>query len=261
MTAGPPVFLTFAGAGGGQLDPGLFVEPSARTVEFRAVRLPGWRWHLQAPRGPGDLQAHLLDEVARLAPSGPLRFVGVSLGGHLAYDVAVRCQARGRVIEGLCLVDSFFGVPPVPGRVRLKRELARALREMRLGGFLFQHGLRRLLPRWERLRWRAWQRHAAEGTDPWDLRDGSLVERELSMRLLLQLTAPVSAAPIAEPDALRAPALLLRTADNAGQDALWARRCPGLDVAEVPGTHHTLSGADATRVIRERFRATPWAWG
>jgi thioesterase domain-containing protein len=251
-------FLTVAGAGGGHVDSSMFADPPDAPRAFLALDLPDWRWHLSAARTYADLVQHLAAQAIALVPDGPLRFIGSSLGGHLAFETAARLQAAGRPIGGLCLVDTFFGTPPVAAPTRFRRELGRALRGGTLGRFVATHVSRRSLGVWSRLRWSAWQRHARAGTVPWDLRPGSLLEREWSMRLLLQLASPAAAAEPATP--LAAPALLLRTAEGVRDDDTWRRRCPRLEVRELPGDHHTIGSPETAQVIRAAFGACTRDW-
>ena len=195
-----------------------------------------------------------------LVPTGPVRLIGISLGGHLAFEVARRLQAVGREIGGLCVVDAFFGGPPVPPGERLRRELGRAMADGRLAGYLTMQVVRRALPLWARLMRSRWQRHARAGTNPWDLPAGSLLEYELSMRLLLRLTALLPTLQGSDLTPLDAPALLLRTTDNVHDDAAWRQRCPNLQIAELPGDHHTLNSAATVGAIRRLLQQQTDAW-
>lgn len=47
-----------------------------------------------------------VDAVAALDHEGPLAFVGWSMGGFLAHDVASRQQARGKPVEAVAILDS-----------------------------------------------------------------------------------------------------------------------------------------------------------
>jgi thioesterase domain-containing protein len=258
MSAAIRAFLTLAGAGGGHVDPSMFADPPDARLKFLALELPDWRWHLAAARTHADLVQHLVAQASALVPDGPLRFVGTSLGGHLAFETAVRLQAAGRAIGGLCLLDTFFGRPPVAAPTRFRRELGRAWRGGTLGRFVATHVSRRSLGLWSRLRSRAWQQHARAGTWPWDLRPGSLLEREWSMRLLLRLASPAAAAEPATP--LAAPVLLLRTTEGVRDDDTWRRRCPRLEVHELPGDHHTLGSPETAQAIRPTFSAGTRDW-
>ncbi|MGV9712569.1 amino acid adenylation domain-containing protein [Gordonia sp. NPDC003424] len=48
-----------------------------------------------------------LREVERVAPQGPIRLLGWSVGGVIAHEMAVIAQARGRNVSRLCLLDAY----------------------------------------------------------------------------------------------------------------------------------------------------------
>jgi thioesterase domain-containing protein len=85
-------------------------------------------------------------------------------------------------------------------------------------------------------------------------------EEELSMRLLIEATAPWIAALDRAPVALEAPAILLRTDLTAGDDAAWRSRCPNIKIFELPGQHHTLFEPQNVAALREAFLAATRDW-
>ena len=76
---------------------------------------------LQAPElyGDGPLwsveerAARYLDAVSERYPEGPLRLLGFSSGGNVAYQMAVEAQRRGRTVAFLGLIDSRSNPAPV----------------------------------------------------------------------------------------------------------------------------------------------------
>jgi hypothetical protein len=57
------------------------------------------------------------------------------------------------------------------------------------------------------------------------------------MYLLVREVVPWIASLDREPVALKARAILLRTRLTAGDDAAWRRRCPSIEIFEIPGRH------------------------
>ena len=43
-------------------------------------------------------------EIDARIPYGPIRLVGLSMGGHFAYAAALRLQGMGREIAGFCAI-------------------------------------------------------------------------------------------------------------------------------------------------------------
>ncbi|GAB2872549.1 hypothetical protein GCM10027093_05120 [Paraburkholderia jirisanensis] len=101
----------------------LFCMPGAgdnviNFLPFADALGPVWTVHGLQPRGvDGELapytnvetaaEAYLRGiDAAQMAPSVPLHLVGHSFGGWVAFEVALRLQARGRRIASLTLLDS-----------------------------------------------------------------------------------------------------------------------------------------------------------
>jgi amino acid adenylation domain-containing protein len=57
-------------------------------------------------RGVEEMARRYLAEVERLRPAGPLRLLGWSFGGLVAYEMARRLRSRGREVAFLALVDT-----------------------------------------------------------------------------------------------------------------------------------------------------------
>ncbi|WP_262402632.1 alpha/beta fold hydrolase [Actinomadura sp. CNU-125] len=61
---------------------------------------------------PGSVEEMAADYIAQIRavrPSGPYHLVGWSLGGLVAYEMAVRLQADGEEVGMLALIDSYHG--------------------------------------------------------------------------------------------------------------------------------------------------------
>lgn len=90
--------------------------------------------------------------------------------------------------------------------------------------------------------------------------EAGFLEYELTMRLLIQKTAPWIAALDSNPTPLVTPAALLRTRDMAGDDAAWRRRCPNITIGEIPGQHQTVLNAENIKALREAFYSATTDW-
>jgi len=259
----PVVFLS--GAGGGAPDLNVFREGSEDTTRFEVVSYPGWKRYVSDGFSAEGLIRDLVEEVARRVPRGPIGIVGLSIGGHFGYAVALRLEAMGRKVVGFCAIDTFMIAASKPSsgwRGRALSEGLELLRGRRFGEFArflrsrFWRALARLagsrLPFLLR-RFSSYTSPSLSALDP-------IFEEELSMRLLIEASAPWVASLDREPVALGAPAILLRTNLTAGDDAAWRSRCPNIKIFELPGQHHTLFEAENIASLREAFLAATHDW-
>jgi thioesterase domain-containing protein len=251
------VFLP--GAGGGSPDLSVFGGPGEDSSQFQVISYPGWQRYTANGFSCEILVDELAAQIAAKVPEGPIRIVGLSIGGHFGYAVALRLQAMGREIAGLCAIDTFMFTCAGPSEGWQRRALAEAmelLRARRMGEFI-----RFVQSRF----WRALLR-LASGRLPKLFSSSSeapmdpVLEGELSMRLLVREAAPWLAALDCEPQVLHAPAILLRTQSNASSDAPWRRRCPEIGIYEVPGKHHTLFEPENAVCLHDTFLAATRDW-
>jgi pimeloyl-ACP methyl ester carboxylesterase len=253
------VVIFLPGAGGGVPDLTLFKADRDDTTRFEAVVYPGWSRYVEDGFSAEVLVKELADEIEKKIPHGPIRIVGMSIGGHFGYAAATRLQASGREIAGFCAIDTFMIASAAPSTGWMGRAMTQGfdmLRERRISD----------LGRFVRsLFWRALFR-LARGRLPGLLRGFSssgrlpsfskvdpLFEKELSMRLLIRETAPWIASLDRDPVPLNAPAVLIRSRLTAVDDAAWRRRCPNIEICEIPGTHQTLSDPGNIGLLREAF--------
>ncbi len=268
MTALSPI-IVLPGAGGGTIDPAMFSAEASTTCEdtdVHSIEYPGWQCYIADGFSAEEFITDLAAQIEARVPKGPIQIVGNSIGGHFGYAVALRLEASGREIAGFCAIDTFMIVSAAPSEGWQTRALSQALelllrREVvaftRLVRSLFWRALLRLgrgrLPTLL-LRVTSGDRlPSISALDP-------IFEKELSMRLLLRATVPWIAALDREPMALQAPALLLRTRLTAGDDAAWQRRCPNIEILEIPGQHHTLFSPINIGALRAAFAAGTSRW-
>lgn len=260
------IYLPGAG-GGGEGDLATLAAGLDFRVAFEPIAYPGWKRCIANGCSAEQILDDLTAEIAHKVPSGPIRILGMSLGGHLGYAAALRLQAQGREIAGLCAIDAFMIETTQPTAGWQGRALAQGMDLLRKGRFTDLGRLARSKA------WRALLRlaegrllkpnrrlstsgllHALLSTDP-------VAEEELNMRLLLRHLVPWLAQLDHDPVPLMAPAALLRTRLTGSDDAAWKRRCPNLSIYEVPGTHQTLFEAEHIGAIRDAFEAAASEFG
>jgi thioesterase domain-containing protein len=239
--------------------------PADATV-FQAIRYPGWRRYVADDFSLDALIRELGDQVVSIVPEGPIGMLGLSLGGHLCYAVALHLRSRGREVAGICVIDSFMVSSAAPNKGWVRRALADAtdlLRKRRFREFVQQIFSKfwRALLRLAGGRLAGLIRRVGSSKPPTaEAKSRSLFEVELSMRLLIRATAPWMAALDRNPVALQAPASLLRTALTRKDDAAWRRRCPRIEIHEIPGGHQTLFDPENINALRAAFSAATRGW-
>jgi thioesterase domain-containing protein len=256
------VFLP--GAGGRAPDLEVFREGVDDPIQIEAISYPGWRRYIAEGYSANALIADLAADIATRIPEGPIRIIGVSIGGHLGYGVGLRLQAQGRAIAGLCAIDSMMIESSGPSAGWKRRALEQALellRERRVGDLIrfmrskFWRGLVRALG--DRLPWVARRSSArlssVSAFDP-------VFEQELSMRLLIKAVAPWVASLDRSPVALKASSILLRTRLAAACDEAWRRRCPGIKIFEISGKHHNLFESENIDTLHQVFINATRSW-
>jgi len=257
------VFLS--GAGGGAPDLEVFREGPEDPTRFEVVSYPGWKRYVSDGFSAEVLIVDLAKEIATRVPLDPIRIVGLSIGGHFGYAAALRLEAMGRKIGGFCAIDTFMIASSKPSAGWKGRALAQGLELLRGGRFgeftlflrsRFWRALARLAG--DRLpnllqRFSSYPSLSLSAFDP-------IFEEELSMRLLIEASAPWIASLDRAPIALEAPAILLRTNLTAGDDAAWRSRCPNINIVEIPGQHHTLFEAQNIAALRDAFFAAKSVW-
>jgi len=260
----PVVFLP--GAGGLASELSLLRDESLEGTRFITIRYPGWRRYVEADFSADSLIQSLTEEICTAVPSGPLGLLGVSLGGHFAYALALRLRTLGREVAGICLIDSFMVSSSAVREGWVRRAMDDAFYLLRKGRF--GELIRQILTKcWRMLMrvagprlpgWVRWFKGASSGPG----REGSdsLFEFELSMRLLLRATAPWVASLDRNPSALDVPVALLRRPMTSADDEAWRRRCPRIEILEIPGGHQTLFEAENIDALRSAFRAAKRRW-
>ena len=263
-SSSPVIFLS--GAGGGAPDLDVFRDGVDDTTRFEVIGYPGWRRYVADGFSAEVLVADLAVQIVTKVPRGPIRIVGLSIGGHFGYAIGLHLQAMGREISGLCAIDSFMIASSEPSAGWKGRALEQGfelLRKRRIGEFArflrskFWRALVRLAG--GRLSGLL-QKFSSSGRLPSVSAFDPVFEEELSMRLLVRETAPWIGSLDREPVALKAPAILLRTRLTASDDAAWKRRCPNVAIFEIPGQHHTLFEPENVSSLSKAFVTATRSW-
>ena len=258
--------FVLSGAGGGVPDLRAFAATPADFARFAPVRYPGWRRYVDEEFSLEVLIRDLANEIVARNPIGRVGILGVSLGGHLGYAVALRLQSLGIEVAGLCVVDSFIISSDAVRPGSSGRYFARALALTRGGSLaslfvmvrsLFWRALLRLVGG-RAISWlRRWRQNdlfrAALRIDP-------LLEKEISMRLLLRAAAPWISGLDRNPIPLLAPAAHMRTGRTSEDDMAWRARCPNIMTVEIAGDHEGLLDPENFVQLRRGFASATLGW-
>lgn len=101
----PPLFA-ICGAYGHALRLLLIGRALGEDQPFIALQPPAMDWDRAACRTIDAMAAHYAAHIRRMAPRGPVRLLGTSIGGVLAFEVACRLQADGVSVDRLAMVDT-----------------------------------------------------------------------------------------------------------------------------------------------------------
>lgn len=261
-------FVYIPGSGGGVPDLSVLQSGPEDATAFEAIKYPSWRRYSDPKYSAETLISELSTEIERRIPVGPLRIVGLSLGGHFAYLVALHLQARGRQIDTVCAIDSFIVSTDqaTPGwQRRAFAEFVESLRKFRFAEIAV-FGRSRI--------WRAMLRMIG-GKLPLVLNKLSrfswlstilevnpVLKQEIEMRMLIRLVAPWLATIDDNPRPLAVPVAILRTGSSASSDSAWRARCPNLTIFEIriQGLHHALFDPENVGALRDAFFAATKAY-
>src|SRR5437763_1769577 len=107
MTDSSSPFVFLPGAGGGA--PGFAAfRDGADDIRFEVINYPGWRRYVADSFSAESLIRDLAAQIVERVPHGPIFIVGLSIGGHFGYAIALLLEEQGREIAGLCAIDSFM---------------------------------------------------------------------------------------------------------------------------------------------------------
>jgi thioesterase domain-containing protein len=263
VNAARPPLIILPGASGHAPDCSPFCPDPSDRDRVVSLRYPTWQTYVDAGLNGEALVNALATEIMDRVPQTPVVLLGVSIGGHFAYATALRLKSLGQAVAGLCIIDSgtITAARSTRWKSRLASHAAYLLRRGRPGAMalharhLAWRGLFRLagdgLP--------SLARHYATPLHRIGMIDSVFAE-ELSMRLLIRITATWVRSLDDHATRLSAPTALLRTRVTARDDGLWRRRCPNLRIIDIPGNHETLFEAENAAALRAAFLAATAAW-
>jgi thioesterase domain-containing protein len=232
---------------------------------FEAITYSGWQQYTSTGFTIEALMADLEAQVVLKVPEGPIRIVGYSVGGHFGYAMALRLRESGREVAGFCAIDSFMIESLGPSAEWKTRMLSEALKIFRAGHLreftcFVRSKFWRAVFRLAGGRLRGLIQSLSSGPLRFVCAFEPILEKELNLRLLTQLVVPWTASLDREPVELDVPASLLRTRLTASDDPAWRRRCPRIEIFEIPGQHETLLQANDISSLREAFSAATRSW-
>ena len=259
---GPTVFL-LPGAGGDE--PGLARLRSACAPWLSMVQLEygNWRDFIAPGFDFAAMVETLAAQVEASCPTGPIHFVGYSLGGQLAWVIAAGLEQAGRQVGHVLLIDTPFiyhraeQVGIAQPRMRLLDEWhqwRRARQQGRGSAALARVVARRLLS--PRARWLL---HGLAGRYRWvlPLSANFYLSNDLTVSLLTSIAGRWRRG-LAEKSRLQAPVTLLRAAANPHplHDLGWGEVCLNLRVVEMEGDHFTILAANQTPTVAAEVLTT-----
>jgi pimeloyl-ACP methyl ester carboxylesterase len=102
------------------------------------ISYPGWKRYASDGFSAEILIADLVNEITKRMPEGPIRIIGLSIGGHFGYAAGLRLEAMGREIAGFCAIDPFMidSKPSAGWKGRALAQGLELLRGRRFGEFL-----------------------------------------------------------------------------------------------------------------------------
>jgi pimeloyl-ACP methyl ester carboxylesterase len=248
MRPGLSPVIVVPGASNLPLDLRMLVAPDD-AICFKTIVYPGWQRFVDCDFSVDLLVGELALQIATIVPTGPIRILGFSIGGHFGYAAALLLQACGREIVGFCAIDSFMVDPlaqqtPAQKGNRVLARLFSLLRDGRLrdSSTFVRSSFYRAMVRSAGGRLPNLLRSLApSGRLPPILARDQLFAEEARMHLLIRQTEPWIRSLDVEPIALRVPSILFRTRESGGDDGLWRGRCPDMEICEIPGDHRSVS--------------------
>ena len=261
--------VVFPGAGGGDTSGSTLLTGDIEDAQlFHDIPYPTWKRFAANDLAMEPLIAEFSAQVMDKVPQGPIYIVGISIGGHFGYAVALRLKQLGRNVDGFCAIDSYMIsctrlAPGWPHRaMRPAVELLRGRRIREFAAFchsrLWRACLRLTGDRLESLL----HRFSDSGFLRLLSAASPTFERELNMRLLIRVAAPWISSLDHNPAPLSLRSVLIRTPAMAGDDGAWQRRCPNIRIVQMTGEHQSLFESDQPSVaaLRAAFARVRKEW-
>ncbi|WP_202355974.1 non-ribosomal peptide synthetase [Mesorhizobium sp. 113-3-3] len=102
----PPMLFLFPGSVGYGPSLAAFAAAMGKVARVNPIRYPGLAAILDGHNSLAAMAAAALGQIDRAQPTGPVRLLGHSLGGAVAFEVAARLLAAGRSVRFLGILDT-----------------------------------------------------------------------------------------------------------------------------------------------------------
>ncbi|WP_150133038.1 alpha/beta fold hydrolase [Acidisarcina polymorpha] len=250
-----PVVFVLPGLGGEE-DPELekFWAPSRDKLEILSLRYVDWTDLVRENCDFSSVVTHVKRQIENRLPAGPVRMAGYSIGGHLAYALAVSFQAEGRPVVCVVLLDSpaeLSSLTP-PFRKRMKARLdgllafnPRASLASLFAKVLIREQMHPLLRRFSHYR----SKHLP-------FRFDTFLHRKITMQLIRRIFPAWWGSLTSQGIPLTMPTFLFRSGEHEpyeADDLGWQKYCPDLKVIPVPGTHRGMLDPSINGPLRAAF--------
>ncbi|WP_214473697.1 AMP-binding protein [Mesorhizobium sp. dw_380] len=102
----PPVLFLFPGSVGYGPSLAAFAAGMSKVARVSPIRYPGLAAILNGQNTLSAMTVAAVEQISRVQPAGPVRLLGHSLGGAVAFEVAARLLAAGRTVRFLGILDT-----------------------------------------------------------------------------------------------------------------------------------------------------------
>jgi len=248
--ASRPSVVLFPGAGGDEPILASLRLTLRDEVQFELIEYMGLEHKVSELLQSERVLDDAMKQLEARCPTGPLRLVGYSLGGVIAYEMAKRMTAKGRTVESVCLLDTSASprdqtiiVPPKESLLQKARWVFRNARATGWGSALQELALNVLLRHkaFRLMRWMIMLKAERSG-----LR--SVYAYTLLLKVL-QGYAFQNWAPSSYPGEV----WLLRATERRNpadsKDLDWTPHVGKLKVVNVPGSHHSMLIGDNLETV------------
>ncbi|MER9745061.1 AMP-binding protein [Mesorhizobium sp. M0187] len=102
----PPVLFLFPGSVGYGPSLAAFAAAMGKVARVNPIRYPSLAAILDGHNTLSAMAGAALEQISRIQPAGPVRLLGHSLGGAVAFEVAARLMKAGRTVRFLGILDT-----------------------------------------------------------------------------------------------------------------------------------------------------------
>lgn len=102
----PPILFLLPGSAGYGPSFAAFASSMGKIARVVPIRYPALAMILRGPNTVANIAEGAVQQIRRAQPTGPIRLLGHSLGGAVAFEVAERLLAAGRTVKFLGILDT-----------------------------------------------------------------------------------------------------------------------------------------------------------